>query len=494
MSSPFLSKSKYLHGLQCEKLLWCDYNAKELIPPVDAHTQAIFDQGHQVGELAKTLFGGGKNIAPDTHEFKQVLQESREAILLRKPLFEAGFLSNSGYARADILEPVGRDAWDIIEVKSSTEVKPVHLHDLAFQKYVYEGAGLRIRACHLMYVNNNYVRRGEINAAELFAREDLTDQVSPLMSTVGPRISTMLGTISTRKQPDVPIGLQCNDPYDCPLIGYCWGFLPDQSVFTLYRYRRSKAFELLHDGVVRLDQLPGSVSLSDGQRIQVNAARTKKAHIDRKGLDSFLQGLVYPLYFLDFETFATAIPQYDLVHPYENIPFQFSLHIVSAPGAEPVHHAFLAGGKTDPRPEVLSRLKSLLGKKGSIVAFNSSFEKTVLQRAIEAYPQYAGWTRTLDGRIVDLLAPFRAFAYYHPDQQGSMSLKSVLPVLTTDGYKNLEIADGTTASLEYCRVTFGDADAGDRERVRMNLEQYCRQDTIGMVKIVDRLRELAGSS
>jgi len=163
MNSPFLSKSKYISGLQCHKLLWHYYNAKDEIPEVDATTQAIFDQGHIVGEYAKKLFPDGVEIGKDVKEFEEVLTLSLKETALRKPLFEAAFKSNNAYARADILNPVGKDQWDIIEVKSSTEVKEINLQDLALQRFAYEGAGIKIANCFILHINNKYVRHGEIN-------------------------------------------------------------------------------------------------------------------------------------------------------------------------------------------------------------------------------------------------------------------------------------------------------------------------------------------
>jgi hypothetical protein len=157
---PYISTSKFLWGSQCQKLLWYAYNAKDQISKPDALQQAIFDQGHKIGALAKSLYHGGIEISTDETDFDHVLKKSLEAAKSRKPLFEAGFVHIGGFARVDILDPVGEDAWDIIEVKSATEVKDVNLLDLAFQAFVYNGAGLKIRRCCVMHVNREYVRRG----------------------------------------------------------------------------------------------------------------------------------------------------------------------------------------------------------------------------------------------------------------------------------------------------------------------------------------------
>jgi hypothetical protein len=487
-----LSKSKFLHGLQCHKLLWCDFNAKDLFPPVDAATQAKFDQGHEVGELAKKLYPGGIEISKGDFDIAAILRETKAALGGRKPLYEAGFSSGGGFAIADILDPVGEDHWDIIEVKSSTDLKDVHIQDVAFQRHILTSAGLKIRRCFLVHINNQYVRKGEIDPEGIFTVVDISGDVNSLAGSIVPNMEAMRKTIALKAEPKIPIGLQCSDPYPCPLTEYCWDFLPEDSVFDLYRIHKEKAFELLKGGFKAIRRIPASFKLTDAQQIQYDVVRSGNPHIDKAGIAEFLKTLEYPVYYLDFETFSTAIPMYDLVHPYEPVPFQFSLHIHTSPKATPVHHSYLADGVTDPRPEILSRLKLLLGDTGSIVAYYATFEKNALKKSSEAYPEYAGWYQSLESRIVDLLDPFRDFAYYNPLQHGSASLKEVLPALTGKGYADLAIKDGTTASLEYCRVTFTDVAEGERAKVRRDLEEYCGLDTRGMVDIVERLRDLVG--
>lgn len=487
---PFISKSKYLAGLQCSKLLWTYYNARDRIPPPDAALQAIFDQGHEVGDLAKSLFPGGIEVAPGIIDIPTVLRASQDAVLRRKPLYEAAFACGNAYARADILNPVRKDQWDIIEVKSSTDVKEVNLHDLALQRYTYEGAGLRIRNCHLMFINKEYVRKGEINARLLFKEQDVTAAVATLLPGVEKELRRMSKVIAGRTEPDVPIGPHCSDPYACPLHDLCWDFLPEHSVFTLYR-GGAKSFGLLESGIQRIAKIPDGYKLSDVQAIQVEAVRGRQPHVDKSALSKFLRALRYPLCYLDFETIGTAIPLFDGVRPYQQVPFQFSLHIVKSEGAKPEHFGFLAEGKTDPREEILTQLKSLLGANGSIVAYNAGFEKRALKESCASYRKFQSWFERIEPRFVDLLQPFRAFHYYHPDQQGSASIKAVLPAMTGHGYEGMEIADGGTASQEFLRVTFGEVSAKERRLVRWNLEKYCAMDTMAMVEVLGELKKLA---
>lgn len=486
----FLSKTKYLYGLKCLKLLWYEYNRKEDLPEVDAATQFIMDQGNVVGELARTLFPGGIVLQRDFMPDRQAAK-SLEATKLRKPLFEAGFVFKQAYALADILNPAAKDVWDLIEVKSSSGVKDEHYYDVAFQKYIYEGAGLKIRKCYLMYINNQYVRKGQIEPAKLFATEDVTKQSDELIPEIEQNIADMLEAIRKRDAPSIKVGQHCSSPYPCPIEDICWSFLPEKGdIFCLYSGQK-KAYELLDRGVLSITDITDDVKLSDKQCIQVACHKTGMPHIDKRGIKGFLDTLEYPVYFLDFETINPAIPAYDNSRPFEVIPFQYSLYIIKDKDAKPEHHSYIAPGDKDPRPEILKQLKAFLRNSGSIVTYNATFEKTTLRHASEAYTEYQAWVAAIEERVVDLLTPFRGFLYYHPKQEGSASLKKVLPVMTNSSYDAMEIADGGMASIEYSRVAFGkNIDEKERQRVHSALEKYCDLDTKGMIEILDELRKV----
>lgn len=489
-STPFLSKTKYLDGLKCYKLLWYEYNRKEDIPEIDATTQAKFDQGKVVGELAQTLFPGGILLERDYMPDRQA-EKSAEATKLRKPLFEVELIYKQGYALADILNPVEKDAWDLIEVKSASSVKGEYYNDAAFQKYIYEGAGLKIRKCYLMYVNNQYIRKGAIEPKKLFATQDITKQCDELIPEIEQNIADMLEVIKKDDTPQIKVSSYCDSPYPCPLEDICWSFLPPKDdIFCLYSGTK-KAYELMERGVLRITDIKDDVSLSHKQNIQVICHKSGKPHIDKKEIEKFLSELKYPLYFIDFETINPAIPAYENSRPFEAVPFQYSLFMVKDEGADPERHAYLAPGDKDPRYEILKQLKTLLGSSGSIIAYNAIFEKTTLRHASEAYPEYQDWVAGLEERVVDLLVPFRGFFYYHPGQKGSASLKNVLPVMTNASYDSMEIDEGGMASMEYSRIIFGkNIDETDRRRVRAALEKYCDLDTKGMIDILRELKTL----
>ncbi|MFA5839442.1 MAG: DUF2779 domain-containing protein [Candidatus Margulisiibacteriota bacterium] len=482
----YLSKSKYLAGLQCPKLLWHEFNRKDIIPPPNSVLQFAFEEGHRVGALAQKLFPGGILIPRKFNPEEQSIQ-SLEAAKQRKPLFEAGFIYKRAYAIADILDPVGDDQWDLYEVKSSTGVKDEHMHDAAFQRYTYEGAGLKIRKCFIVYINKEFVRHSDIEPKDFFLKEDITKQTEILAGQIDRAVDAMLKTIEASEVPNNPIGPYCSSPHDCPLIDICWKDLPQGHIFLLYQGGQ-RCFDLMEQGILKVTDIPDDYKLNTKQVIQIEAHRKEETYIDKEAIHEFLAKLQYPLYFLDFETMAPAIPVYDNTGPYKAVPFQFSLHVVEKEGNMPIHHPYLAPGDVDPRPEVLRRLKELLGDKGSIIAYSAGFEKRCLKEAAFIYPQYLDWVKSLDDRIVDLLEPFKNFSFYHPKQEGSASLKYVLPAITHLTYKGLEIGNGGAASAEYYRVTFTKVDEAERQRVRTALDKYCDLDTMGMVEILEVLK------
>ncbi len=487
---PNLSKSTFLMGRQCSKLLWFRYNAKDQIPAPDEATQAVFDQGNEVGALAHQLFPGGIEIDTAPGDFDGAIRRTNEALKLRRPIYEATFAYGGGYARVDILVPVAGHAWDLVEVKSTTSLKEdVHLPDISFQAFVLTGAGIKLRKCFLAHINGEFVRRGEINPQKFFTLEDVTKPVSALSRDIEEQIEAMQRVIRAKAHPEIQIGPHCSNPYSCPLQNRCWSFLPEASVFTLYR-GGAKGFALLKQGIQKLADIPTDVTLTDNQAIQRSALLAGQPHIDRPALAAFLGQIEHPVSYLDFETIGTAIPLFDDVRPYQQIPFQYSLHIVRSPRKKPEQRSFLMNGVSDPRPEFMRQLRADLPETGSVVAYNAGFENSRLKECCDLLPKFKPWLRKVTPRVVDLLLPFRGFRYHHPDQNGSNSMKAVLPALTGQGYEKLAIQEGGAASREFLRVTFGDVTATERRRVRRDLEEYCALDTLGMVQIVDRLKRL----
>jgi len=474
-----LTKSKYLIGLQCPKYLWTVFNAPESIPKATVSEEFKFKQGEETGELAKKLFPEGIDLSG--LDFKDNITKTKESIKLKKPLFEAGFQFENCFSRADILVPVG-DEWDIIEVKSGTKVKDVNLHDVAFQKFVYENKGLKIRKCFLLHLNNEYIRKGDIDLKQLFVKEDITSDVKEHLEGISDRISSMLKIISS-KEPDIKIGAHCKDPYKCPICG-CWEKLPENNVFCLYRGGKLSC-KLFEDGITAIKDIPSEIKLNDKQGIQRECEINGKVHIHKEKIKHFLNSLKYPLNYLDFETFNNAIPMFDGLKPYSQVPFQFSLHVVEKEGSKPKHYEFLYDGNGDPREEFISALKKVLGDKGSVIVYNQVFEINRLKELGEQFPKYKKWADSVISRIVDLLIPFRNFSYYNPKQHGSASIKKVLPALCGKSYSGMEIGDGGTASVEFFNMSYNNG-----KDVRKALLKYCELDTLAEVEIVGEFGKL----
>ncbi|MFC1980297.1 DUF2779 domain-containing protein [Chloroflexota bacterium] len=481
-----LSKTKYMNGLQCPRLIWIQIHDPGKIPETDPVTQHVFDQGQEVGYLAKKRFPGGIDIP--TENFMENISNTKNLLMGRKPLFEAGILAGKLYSRIDILSPDDEEGWDIVEVKSSTSVKDVHIDDVAYQRYCCSQSGINIRKCFLALINNQYVMDGAIDPEGLFSIHDVTDQVEEASVGIQDRIDGIMEVISQETCPEMIIGPHCRDPYECSLTD-CWDSLPEHNIFSLY-YGGKKAFAMYDSGILTVGEIPDDYKLNDKQRIQQACVASGEPHVDRGAIRDFLSSLEYPLYYLDFETIGPAVPLFDGIRPYQNIPFQFSVHVVQDEQSLSEHYSYLASGTDDPRPALLAELQKVLGDSGSIIAYNKGFEEGILRDLAVVFPKYSDWIDQICSRLVDLLVPFRNFDYYHPAQKGSASLKAVLPAITGMGYEDLDISDGQVASVTFLAATYGDMPETEREKVMSNLVEYCGRDTEGMIWIVDKLKEL----
>ena len=485
MTPYVLSKTNFLCGVQCPRYLWMMLHEPKNVPQPDDAMQFIYEQGRRVGELAKSLYPGGVDIP--VFDFAAGILLTREQLKCNRPIFEASIQSEHVYCRPDILVPAGDDVWDIIEVKSATTIKDVSIRDVAFQRYCCENAGVNIRNCKLAYINNKFVRHGEIDPHELFIIEDITGRVDQASTDMHQKVEEYLETVSLPQCPQVKIGPHCMQPYSCPLQESCWSFLPEHNVFELY-WGGSRRFELFESGITDIRDIPANCSLNSKQHIQVDCVKKGLPHVRRTAIRDFVASLEYPVYFLDFETFSTVLPLFDGVRPNQQVPFQFSLHMLQKEGGAAEHYGYLSKGPEDPRPGLVRELKLKLGTQGSIVAYHAPFEQQVLKELAESYPEYSDWVADTLPRLADLLKPFINFHYYHPGQKGSASLKKVLPALTGLSYDGLPIADGRKAGVAFIEAEFNGSGEDRREKIRRDLEAYCGLDTGGMVAILNKLQ------
>ena len=482
-----LTKSNYLSGLQCPKLLWIEKNDKERIPELSEIDKNKIREGYLIEELAKTLFPNLIDISKVS--FNKQIKKTQEALNKKVPIFQPTFSVDNLYSRADILIPTG-DKWDIIEVKGATEIKDIHLEDLAFQKYVYEKAGLKIRNCIVMHVNKEYVRDGNIEPSKLLMQTDATEKVEKVSEGIEERINKIFKIIKGKCPEFSPDDLLTIE-YDNFLQDEFMDSLPYENIFQFVRILKKKAVPLYKEGVVKMKDVPDDFKLNDKQKIQRLLSEKGGIHKDKKQIKYFLDNLQYPVYYFDFETINSAIPKFDKSKPYQQIPFQYSLHIQEEPNGELKHISFLAEGTDDPRIALFKSLKDNLGNKGDILAYNQSFEKMVLKQGGELFPEYSDLVKNnFLPRIKDLMKVFFDFHYYNPKQKGSVSIKKVLALFSDLKYDNLEIKKGDVASFEFERVTYGEVSDGERKKVRDALEIYCGLDTMAEVEIVNGLGEV----
>ena len=481
-----LSKSRVMAGLQCHKLLWWmvhEPEARELA--LDGQTQAVMDRGSRVGEVARRYVPGGVAIELPYDAYAERVALTRQAVDAGAlAVYDCSFTADGVFVAVDILEREGR-GFRLVEVKSTASVKEHHIPDVAVQAHVLRRNGLDLVGAEVMHLNRECTYP---DLSNLFVRSDMTDAVRAVAESVPRWIAEQVAMLQGLV-PDVPVGPHCTTPYECPFMARCWPTLPPHHVSTLYAMRR-RALELDEQGYRTIYDLPEDVPLgkiADRQRRAVQEGRMIVEPTLARVLDVF----VPPIAFLDFETVGLAIPVWEGCHPYDAVPVQFSCHVHEADGRVS-HHEWLAGGPEDPRPALAERLVRACEGARTVVACNAGFERGRIEQMAEALPVLAGPLRSIVDRLVDLLAIVRNHVY-HPDFGGSFGLKSVLPALVPEAdYDGLTIADGATASLELERLLFsGEVMEPDaRQQLRSDLRRYCHQDTWGLVKLLERLRQL----
>jgi hypothetical protein len=487
-----LSKSTFLRGLQCQKSLYLHTFQRELGSAPDEDQLARMKTGQLVGELARGLFPAGVLVStPGGFSVAEALRQTRQALESgANTLFEPAFLADGLFFRADVVDRAG-GAWKLYEVKSSTSVKDEYLLDVGFQVYVMQEAGLEVDRVWLVHIDSSYVRQGVLDVEALFAREEITDQIGDLLPSIPTLIDDLRSVLAANIVPDIPIGHQCWDPFPCDFIRYCWENFPSPSIFDVYRLPWAKKEALRDMGILAIEDIPDDFSLPAPSRFHVVAHKAGQSIIKREPLRRFIEGLRYPLACLDFETAMSAIPAFDGSRPYQQIPFQFSVHVLESARAEPIHHGFLAEPGGDPRPNLMDHLRDALPHEGDVLVYYQPFEQTRLAELARDFPAQAEWLEAVIARLKDLILPFQQRWVYEPSMNGSSSIKAVLPALVPEmSYEGMAVADGTQAMLAWERLS-QEPDPVEAERVRRALWDYCTLDTLAMVRILERLEELA---
>ena len=492
MSKSRLSKSTFIRGLQCEKSLYLYKHHYNLKDPTPTSLQAVFDQGTNIGLLAQSLFPNGVDASPENH-FKMVESVGKTHDFISQGqtiIYEATFLYNDVLAALDVLVK-DHDGWKAFEVKSSTKVFETYVKDAAIQYYTITNSGIDLKDISIVLINNQYTKDGELDLHQLFRIESVYDQVLDYLPRIPNEVRRLKNVIESPDIPQVDIGNHCTDPYDCDFKGTCWKHIPEYSVFDISRLNKDKKFDLYNQGVLTLHDIDLSqTDLNPNQVLQVKSEISGSTHIDIDEIRNFTSELNYPLYFLDFETIGPAVPIYEGSRPYQQLVFQYSLHIRETSTSEIEHREYLADPTEDPRIGFIEQLIQDCAKSGDILVFNISFERGKLNDLIESFPEYSNELRGIVNRLKDLMIPFQQKWYYTPEMRGSYSIKSVLPALIPElSYNDLDIKEGGTASNTFLSMVNGTFE-GDVEETRKQLLEYCELDTYAMVKILDVLKEV----
>ena len=484
-----LSKSRFVRGWYCPNWLWWSVHepdAPEL--QADRLLQDIGKQGTEIGLRAHAEFPGGVYIDLPYDAYDEKIEATRQALEDGAPvIFEASFREDGVFVAVDVLERDG-DAWNVIEVKVNNDLKDKHIPDLAVQAHVVAAAGLRVGRCEVMHLNRDYRRPGP---EPLFVRDDVSDRVADIMDQVPGAIETQIEVL-TGPAPDLGIGLQCTGGHDCPFSERCWPQEAD-SVNRLYRMRKTKKLHFLEDGVESILDLPDGVRLNALHDRQRRALETGRVVVE-PGLGAALDELQYPIGFLDFETMMRALPPYDGLKPWAQVPTQFSYHELAVDGT--VRHVeWLAEAPGDPREPLSRAMIEACREAPQVLVYHKPFEGGRLKELAEDLPHLADDLLDLRDRLLDL-KDFVIDYVYHPDFKGGFGLKRVLPVLVPGlGYDDLEVQGGGDAMVDIARLLLEPESfaPGEREKLRTALLAYCERDTWVMIKLLERLRELAGA-
>jgi predicted RecB family nuclease len=485
-----ISKSKFVAGVQCLKRLYFQVHQPELAAEPDAANEAIFEQGREVGLLARQMFPGGVEV-DGSAGLDEAIRTTRE--LVANPevptIFEGTFENGGVLVRVDILQRRRDNRWRLLEVKSATDLKDYHLDDVAIQARVVSRSGLDLAASSLAHINRNYVfEGGSIDVRRFFKIRNLTRRIARLTPKLTFQLRAEFTVLNMPKAPDLPTGRHCTDPVTCEFFDRCNPPRPADHVGYLPRIQASSVEELGEIGVESIRDIPDDFPLNERQRRACTCVQTGEPWFSAD-LSKELKGLKYPLFFMDFETVNPAIPRFPGMRPYDQLPFQWSVHVLREPGAELEHPEFLATDNSDPRRGFITSLCSVLGKSGSILVY-SAFESQRLSELAAWLPEFSGRIKKIQRRLWDLLPVVRNHAY-HPRFAGSYSIKNVLPALVPGmTYEGMEVADGTEAGLAWESLIRGGLDQDERNRIRKALLDYCGQDTLAMVRLVEVLRSI----
>ena len=486
----YLSKSKYTECVQCNKILWLDkYKSKEA-SLVD--NESVFNNGIKVGCMAKNLFGEYINIEYDDNLDKMIEETNKHLDKDNVIICEASFNYNDNFCSVDILKKE-KDNYEIYEVKSSTKINDIYVDDISYQYYVLSNLKLNVTKCCIVYINNEYIRHGKLDLNKLFIIDDVTDIVLSKQNEVKEKIEEINKYMDRKEEEKKDIDMYCFDPYECPYFKYCSSFLPEKNIFNIRMMSLKKKFDYYKKGIYKYEDLINE-KINNKYLEQIDFdLNNKEEKINKDKIIEFMNTLSYPLYFLDFETYQEPIPAYDNMYPYEQIPFQYSLHYIDSENGKLKHTDYLAETGVDPRRDLALRLVSDIPDNVCVLAYNMAFEKRVIKKLALIFPDLKEHLMCIHNNMKDLMIPFKDRDYYKKEMEGSYSIKYVLPALYPDDpeldYHNLEmIHNGSEASSTF--VSLDKYSKEEQKEIRKIMLKYCELDTYAMVKIWQRFNDI----
>ncbi|MGK0255698.1 MAG: hypothetical protein ACI81I_000304 [Arcobacteraceae bacterium] len=488
-----LSKSLYTKGIQCQKALWLKKYNKDVLSTPDDSALARFETGNVVGDLACELFPNGIKM-PYTRNFSEMIENTTKYIAKGyKYIYEATFSFDGILVLVDVLE-IQEDGVSIYEVKSSTSVKDIYLHDTSIQYYVLSQLGFTIKTANVVHINSSYVRGDTLSLDELFTVANVSLEAVALQENI-PSILKEFETVLADKinEPNIHIGKHCNNPYECDAKDYCWKVqrdIPSYSMFSIFNLGSKKQIELYSLGIVKIEDILNDFAMTTNQKNAVQNYKSKETFINKEKIKEFVDTLTYPIYHLDFETFQQAIPQYKGISPYQQIPFQYSLHIEQEDGTLE-HKEFLALDGIDPRVQIAKRLCEDIPSEVTVLAYNMSFEKGVIFKLAITNPTLTTHLLSINENMKDLMVPFQQKFYVTPSMYGSYSIKYVLPALSPEFAKAYEELDGIQNGGQAMNAfaNMNKMEEGEKQKMRTALLEYCKLDTMAMVQVLKKLKE-----
>jgi len=485
MKKTYLSKSRFTAGLQCPKRLYLTVHPPEIPEEEDGGDCLPILNGYAVGDMACKLYPGVM-VEFDSGLYAAIKETTRlVADEQVQRIHEATFSFDNVLVRVDLLERTDA-GWILTEVKAATSVKPYYLNDAAIQAWVVQGCGLKLAAVRLMHVNNQFVYQGDGQYDGLLHAEGISDIVYARMDSIGAQKDAFIEMLAG-DMPDIEMGEQCYSPFECDFCAFCQpDDLPEYPLNALPRMHAPRREALQASGYVDVRDIPDGVLQNPNHQRVWRATCANKEEVDIDEL-AVLHEWGWPRYYLDFETIGLAVPRWKGVRPYVQVPFQWSCHIHHEDGRME-HVEFLDVSGDDPRRACAEGLVKHIGADGILIAYNAGFEKRVIRELATMFPDLSDVLLEMNERFVDLL-PITRKAYYHPSQKGSWSIKAVLPALVPElNYADLDgVQNGGDAQLAWIQAA--SADPQHRKEIADHLLDYCKLDTLAMVKIVDALLE-----